>query len=111
MSEQQQGGIIGANSAMGQNIDETFALPPGQARLVDELIQSEQWLQRIGARQIITGIMSGDSNDVRRGVAKLRAELDAARVEGGRWAPLWGLAGLLVGAIVGMAAAAWVIAA
>lgn len=68
-----------------QSSADLFTLPPQQAELVDELLANEQWLADIGAREILTALMSADSADIARGARRLRlafarAEEHAARV-------------------------------
>lgn len=89
----------------GQNTAEQFQIPPAQAAAIDDLIAQEQWLQRVGIREVMLGIMSADAHDIRRGCQKLRVEFEtqyragyAAARHAARW---WLLCAVAAGGVVG----------
>ena len=76
----------------GQNTAEQFQIPPAQAEAIDDLIAQEQWLQRVGIREVMLGVMSADAHDIRRGCQKLRVEFETHYRDGyaaGRQAARW----------------------
>lgn len=71
-----------ADTAARLSVADAFTLPPAQAKLVDDLIGSEQWLARIGAREIITALLDADSQSMANGARRLRAAFETAFTEG-----------------------------